>query len=409
MAEYLGGHDANFTREVDKRFTCFICYKVFRDPHLMLCCGEKFCASCLEMWFKMNALKTCPHCRAEKVQNMMQHTLEKGMTREIESFEIYCSNREPGCKWKGELRGLTDHLESHTGCGYCEVQCLNKCESDEGTITLILRKNLQEHLNEDCELRLVKCPYCDHIDTMKNYSGHTKICELFPIDCPNHCGQSGLTRHALENHRMECRLEVIGCKNLLDGCDVKLTRQDMILHETEECELRPIHCLYCKQICVYKYCADHEKICERFPLDCPNQCGQKGIIRQTLQSHMQECKLEVIECKYANVGCKMQVKRKFMPQHVHDTQKRHLELMTEAYLGATAHLKEMTEKSKCSIRNSQELKETQQKLADKEVELKRTSLELEKMTTELGNMVLTAHDLRQQLEEEKQKYTALKK
>ena len=116
-----------------------------------------------QSWFKRHGTESCPHCRTEKGARPLLHVLEKGMRSEIESFKIHCSQHHQGCEWTGELRELDKHVKSDIGCGYYDLICPNKCKSTEENTTILLRKDLKEHLKGHCDLRLEKCQYCPHI------------------------------------------------------------------------------------------------------------------------------------------------------------------------------------------------------------------------------------------------------
>ena len=52
-----GGYDYDFVDEVPERLTCQICFKPFRDPHLVVCCGKHYCGSCLTTSFRILSVK----------------------------------------------------------------------------------------------------------------------------------------------------------------------------------------------------------------------------------------------------------------------------------------------------------------------------------------------------------------
>ncbi len=155
-----GGHNECFRdSNIPERLKCSICTKVLRDPHLMVCCGQKYCISCLENWFEEMKAETCPHCRATKRhRHEPLHVLDKGLKSEIESLTVMCSNCEKGCEWVGELREVEHHLDH---CGYMVEKCPNKCLARSGTKTkALLHKDLELHLSCYCELRVMECKQC---------------------------------------------------------------------------------------------------------------------------------------------------------------------------------------------------------------------------------------------------------
>ena len=140
-----GGYDEYFLDTVPDRLICSICLKVLRDPHLMACCGQKYCSSCLLVWFRKMKGEVCPHCRANKQsQLVVLHILDKGMRSEVESLHTLCHYFKDGCSWKGELRQLKSHLRSE--CDQVLIECPNHCLTSQGTQRKVRRKNMVLHL-----------------------------------------------------------------------------------------------------------------------------------------------------------------------------------------------------------------------------------------------------------------------
>jgi len=223
QTEY-GGYDFNFTKPVPERFCCSICTKVLRDPHLTECCGQHFCKSCLDHWFKKQKKTTCPHCRYVK----FKHMLNKERKRDIEELEIQCIKQGVGCPWLGELSSLQIHLDSDEGCGYVEVQCSNKCG------TKIKRNEREAHLAQQCPLRKIKCQYCRYEDTyQKITTQHYDACPYYPLPCPNKCGITGIRRADMAKHRSRCELEPVECPFHEAGCTTRVVRREFDAHLSE--------------------------------------------------------------------------------------------------------------------------------------------------------------------------------
>ena len=109
-----GGYNYGFIGEVPGRVICQMCNKVFRDPHLAVCCGQHFCETCLNKWFTKQGKESCPHCRAEGEE--FHHVIDISVRREVNQLKIKCSNHGEDCQWTGELGTLKKHLESDSGC-----------------------------------------------------------------------------------------------------------------------------------------------------------------------------------------------------------------------------------------------------------------------------------------------------
>ena len=218
----FGGYEYEFIEKVPEKYTCSsICTKVLRDPHLTACCGQHFCETCLQHWFRKQGREVCPHCREEN----SNHFLDKPVKREIDGLKIHCSNRKTGCSWVGALSSLKPHLESEKGCGYVEVSCSKNCNKQ------LKRKDLTKHLTQHCPLRKYKCQHCGEEDTYQTITEkHYDECPSYPLDCPNKCGVRGIMRSKMGQHRSKCPLEPVNCPFQETGCQATLLRKDLDGH-----------------------------------------------------------------------------------------------------------------------------------------------------------------------------------
>ena len=118
----IGGYEYDFISgpPVD-RLACKICHLPSRDPYLTVCCGLVFCKSCLDN--ASASTKNCPMCRNEEFNTFPN----KAIKREVKELRIYCTNKEKGCNWQGELNEINKHLGNSNGCQFEEVKCSNEC------------------------------------------------------------------------------------------------------------------------------------------------------------------------------------------------------------------------------------------------------------------------------------------
>ena len=219
-----GGFDHKFVEAVDD-FTCSICTKVLRDPHLTVCCGQHYCSSCLDHWAKTQAKPTrCLYCRQT---TDFRHFLDKKMERKIKSLHVLCVHGEDGCQWKGELRNVENHLER--GCSYVQVDCSNKCG------VLVRRKDMQQHMKKECLLRTYRCEHCGNEGKYKDITTrHYAECSNYPLPCPKGC-PAVVKRADLKAHKNECPLEEVVCPYSEAGCDVTVLRRDIDNHLKQNC------------------------------------------------------------------------------------------------------------------------------------------------------------------------------
>ena len=209
---------------------CPICLQVLREPHLISCCGHKFCKACIGR--VVYASKPCPICN-----NVADFPVvpEKSLHRTLNGLEVYCSRKKEGCQWVGELRSLDDHLNIQPvdkekrleGCGFVILECTycHQCS---------WRKTLKEHEEDKCKKRPYSCDYCnDYMATFEEVVvAHYDQCKCYPMPCPNKCDSPyAIERQNLDKHIADdCSLTVISCEA---GCDVQVKREDMPAHMNE--------------------------------------------------------------------------------------------------------------------------------------------------------------------------------
>ena len=315
----IGGYPYCFVETPHDRFICKICHLPSRDPYLSECCGHLFCKSCLDIAKKAAAIsKVCPMCRDEEFKTFCN----KAIDREVRGLHIYCTNKEKGCEWQGELNGINNHLESSKGCQFEEVKCSNECGK------MIKRRYLTSHVDTECPRRKVNCQYCHDTGEHQFIEGqHKEECPKLPLPCPNNCEVESVPREDIEAHRNVCQLEIVSC---LNQCGEQFERQYLTTHMETECSNRIVECQHCHILQL----PQHTEQCPKLPLPCPNKCEVGSVPREDMEAHRKECPLEIIQCEYHNVGCEVRMARKDREKHENDNMKEHL-MMTKGELTDT--------------------------------------------------------------------------
>ena len=260
-----GGYDCEFVGAVSDRLNCNICTKVLRDPHLTVCCGQHFCESCLNKWFTRQGKESCPHCRAEGGE--FNHVIHKGLRSEVNQLKIRCSNHEEGCQWTGELGTLKQHLEADNGCGFVVVECPNKCEEipfDAELYDLTLKTSIMRRKDLDNHL--------------------ARFCYLRPYQC-KFCGLKDTYEAITGNNYLVC---------------IRCGEDDYF---------------------------GHQATCLEVPITCPNKCGSKKIRRKDMMDHRSQCPQEPVECPFAEAGCKVEVRRQQLEDHMTTSLQQHVMLL----------------------------------------------------------------------------------
>ena len=206
---------------------CPVCLNILSKPHLVSCCGHNFCEDCIERVKASNG--ACPMCKERRYQSF----IDKKCLRIINLLQVYCTNKEKGCQWKGELKNLSTHLnkgEREGECQYEEVKCrYEKCE-EKGQ-----RQYLKHHEDNDCLQRPFECQYCNTTGTYHSITEeHYKKCSKYPVLCPNQCTLTQMPRGSVTDHvNNECPLQPVDCVFSWAGCKEKPLRKDIELHTTD--------------------------------------------------------------------------------------------------------------------------------------------------------------------------------
>lgn len=210
---------------------CSVCLQIFREPHLISCCGHNYCRTCIGPVQKQN--RPCPLCNEPNFTVLHN----KGLQRSLNELTVRCVHRSAGCEWTGELGQFETHLNETpdpenqlTGCEYVTLECIHRCGG------LFPRHSVDNHQTNFCPQRPFSCAYCQeyssiHADVVYR---HWPVCKKYPLSCPNHCTVYAIERQHLDHHlNTECPLKVIECEFQYAGCEVALPRKDMPAHTAD--------------------------------------------------------------------------------------------------------------------------------------------------------------------------------
>ena len=136
LSVIAGGYQAEFVESIPDILSCSICLLPFRDPHLVSCCGAKFCEPCIER--VKSAGQPCPLCRKQKFISLLDRSLQ----RKVLEMKVCCSRKKDGCQWVGELRHLIPHEKGE--CGWAVVECSYQCGAH------LPRRLMDEHQLDEC-------------------------------------------------------------------------------------------------------------------------------------------------------------------------------------------------------------------------------------------------------------------
>ena len=213
------------------------------------------------------------------------------------------------------------------------------------TFDVLLEPYLTEccghHLSETAYRQLQAqekpCPVCkeEPLKAMKDKYHRRRVSSL-KVRCPHKAkgcewqGELGSLEQHLnaKSSAGECGYVDVDCPY---ACGERVQRCSLEEHKSQRCPLRPFTCQYCNHKATHqKVTKEHWPVCEKYPLPCPNECGEKEIERQHLKGHLkQTCPLEEIQCDFSYAGCGAQIQRRLMSAHVKEGTEAHLSLLAQ--------------------------------------------------------------------------------
>ena len=134
------GFDCEFVEKPPEavQSECPVCLQILCEPYQISCCGNSFCRVCIERIKTDN--KPCPTCNEENIVTFF----DKRLQRSLYGFQVYCSHKQEGCEWKGELGQFDSHLQE---CKYSEFI---DCDFHHvGCEVRLPRKDMSAHLKAD--------------------------------------------------------------------------------------------------------------------------------------------------------------------------------------------------------------------------------------------------------------------
>jgi hypothetical protein len=209
---------------------------------------------------------------------------------------------------------------------------------------------------------------------MLNKSLEREIEEL-QVRCPNQ--RKGCTwvgeKGGQENHLQSdsgCPYKEVECS--LGSCKMKMERRCYANHLQSECVYRPYTCQHCGHKDTFKAITEgdgsqsHYDECPKYPLACPNQCGEKAIIREDLKSHCRRCPLEKVRCRFKGAGCNEDsMMLKDLSAHLAEKTQHHLINLLLSYNELKEKHRELLEDCKKLSRSNRKLNEAVNDLEDR--------------------------------------------
>ena len=147
----------------------------------------------------------------------------------IKTIPVACNNAEGQCTWVGTVGMLGEHVSM---CKFSLLACPKECKDDSGKVKQFTRKDLDEHLEEDCPNRDYACEHCGEKGRHAYIQVHDLTCEKKTVTCPTDGCSEKMQRRFIQQHvDNDCQHITLPCKYLYIGCKEKVKRMDMAAHE----------------------------------------------------------------------------------------------------------------------------------------------------------------------------------
>lgn len=225
----VGESDPEFVNDADRvRFLCPVHKGVLRNT-IQTLCGHRMCQECLPVWLDGAASKRCPAEEAD-CENVTQRnvTPDRSVQRDMKNVLVFCKNKSEGCPLKIAFKNYRSHLDD------CEFQHV-PCEyAHRGCKETPPRGKLKDH-QEQCPFKPVHCKLCNKAVNRNQLQEHDdNDCEEKVMGCPFGCGNKELKRKEVTDHRDVCPICPVDCKLKRIGCKFVGKREAVEKHEKED-------------------------------------------------------------------------------------------------------------------------------------------------------------------------------
>ena len=314
--------------------------------------------------------EACTSTRGEQFCSLCAHTILNGphtnIRKMIDSLKCSCPLIKCGCKWLGTLESCENHLDT---CGYVHEMCKLNCGE------VLRRRELERHEKENCKQRQVKCDHCyNHLKSC-GLNSHLEKCPKMKVSC-DLC-DTKMTRVQMELHlKYDCGMVQEKCKL---GCGVQLTRDELRIHEKDNCVQRIIRCEYCFIDVMFCDYSKHLKECPLVTVKCYLCIVAK--YRKDMTQHLRDdCPEKILDCPFVKYKCLTRIKRKYIDKHLEEKKTEHLELKLTAMEDfIIKQNEEFTKQSETNKKQTEEINKLKENIEKHNKEISNTSQQIESL------------------------------
>ena len=313
----------------------------------------------------------CSGC--EKGDRESKQIPNKAVREMIDSLKCSCPLYLRGCKWLGTLEKCENHLDR---CRYVYEACKLGCGE------LLKREEFGRHEKENCPQRQVKCDYCDDNFKSCKFNEHLDECPKMKVSC-DLCGTK-IPREEMEQHlKHDCGMVQETCKL---GCGMELTRDELRIHEKENCVQRIIQCEHCFIDLIFCDNPKHLGECPEMKVLC-DLCGVEKYRKDMTQHLEDDCPVKMLDCPFVKYKCLARMKRKDIDKHLEEKETKHLGLKLTAMEDLIDRQNEIINKQSKEI-NKQRVKINEQSeiISKQSNESNKQSKQINKQSAEINKL-----------------------
>jgi len=200
------------------QLVCVICRQLPKTVLEASCCTALYCKSCVVNLLSAGDVN-CTICG----KYVRKFQLNVPLQRIIDQQEAKCRFEALGCTVRVEFKDLETH---EANCEFALVDCPSRCGSS------LVSKDLKEHVNSKCPLRMVKCPNgkCDKSMPFALLELHINTdCKYIRAKCP-HCFKEMFLKSMGDHIDHKCPEVLVSCPYSQCGCCERLPRKQLPLH-----------------------------------------------------------------------------------------------------------------------------------------------------------------------------------
>ena len=133
-------------------------------------------------------------------------------------------------------------------------------------------------------------------------------------------------------------------------CEKYVIRRDLDAHLKIDCPFRDFECDHCGMKCAE--IETHDEVCGMKEIPCPNtDCGASKLRRDMDEHVAKECLFTVVPCKFKDVGCDKEVRKKDLATHEQDTA-LHLHMVLHAMMDLKTTTAESIQKLQAEVKSA---------------------------------------------------------